>query len=134
MKIFQKMKFFFVRISGFFRIFAVFSGFLRIFADFNFLSQFFIKKINFLFFFVKQIYIFFFYFWVFLLKAAQKKLFQFSKIPKVNARGRISGFFRFYPDFNFLSQFFLKKDKFFIFIFCKKFIFFSFIFGFFCEI
>ena len=84
--------------TGFLRFFVFFSGFLRIFADFNFLSQFFIKKINFLFlFFVKQIYIFFFYFWVFLLKAAQKKLFQFSKIPKVNARGRISGFFRFYP-------------------------------------
>ena len=33
-----------------------------------------------------------------------------------------SGFIRFYPDFNFLSE---EKDKFFIFIFCKKFIFFS---------
>ena len=104
---------FFVRISGFLRIFADFPGFLRIFADFNFLSQFFI------FIFCKKIYIFFFYFWVFLLKSAQKKLSQFSKIPKVNVLGRISGFFRFYPDFcgfirfypdfNFLSQFFFEK-------------------------
>ena len=104
---------FFVRISGFLRIFADFPGFLRIFADFNFLSQFFI------FIFCKKIYIFFFYFWVLLLKSAQKKLSQFSKIPKVNVLGRISGFFRFYPefcgfirifaDFNFLSQFFFEK-------------------------
>ena len=78
MKIFQKMKDFFVRISGFLRIFAVFPGFLRISADFNFLSQFFI------FIFCKKIYIFFFYFWVFLLKSAQNILSQFSKIPKVN--------------------------------------------------
>ena len=118
---------------GFLRFFVFFSGFLRIFADFNFLSQFFI------FIFCKKIYIFFFYFWVFLLKSAQKKLSQFSKIPKVNVLGRISGFFRFYPDFcGFIRiliscpNFFLKKNKFFIFIFCKKFIFFSFIFGFFC--
>ena len=103
MKIFQKMKDFFVRISGFLRIFAVFSGFIRIFPDFNFLFQFFILI------FCKKIYIFFFYFWVFLLKSAQKILSQFSKIPKVNVLGRISGFFRFYPDFNFLSQFFFEK-------------------------
>ena len=112
MKIFQKMKDFFVRISGFLRIFADFPGFLRIFADFNCLSQFFI------FIFCKKIYIFFFYFWVFLLKSL-KILSQFSKIPKVNVPGRISGFFRFYPDFcgfirfypdfNFLSQFFFEK-------------------------
>ena len=103
MKIFQKMKDFFVRISGFFRILP----------DFNFLSQFFI------FIFCKKFIYFFFYFWVFLLKSAQKILSQFSKIPKVNVLGRISGFFRFYPDFcgfirfypdfNFLSQFFFEK-------------------------
>ena len=57
MKIFQKMKDFFVRISGFLRIFAVFPGFLRISADFNFLSQF-LKKI----FFVKNLFIFSFIF------------------------------------------------------------------------
>ena len=62
-----------------------FSGFLRIFADFNFLSQFFIKKDKFfIFIFCRKIYIFFFYFWVFLLKSAQKKLSKFSKILKVN--------------------------------------------------
>ena len=101
-----------MRISGFLRIFAVFPGFLRISADFNFLSQFFI------FIFCKKIYIFFFYFWVFLLKSAQKKLSQFSKIPKVNVLGRISGFFRFYPDLSGFIRiliscpnFFLKKDN-----------------------
>ena len=89
MKIFQKMKDFFVRISGFLRFFAVFSGFLRIF--------FFVKNL-FIFIFCKKNYIFFFYFWVFLLKSAQKILSQFSKIPKVNVLGRISGFFRIYPE------------------------------------
>ena len=72
---------FFVRI---FFGFPDFSGFLRIFADFNFLSQFFFEKDKFLFFFCKKIIYFFFYFWVFLLKSVQKKLSQFSKIPKVN--------------------------------------------------
>ena len=114
MKIFQKMKDFFVRISGFLRIFAVFPGFLRISADFNFLSQFFI------FIFCKKIYIFFFYFWVFLLKSVQKILSQFSKIPKVNVPEDFlgfplfSGFIRKNPDFLFLVPIF---DKFFIFIF-----------------
>ena len=102
MKIFQKMKDFFVRIFWI-------SGFLRILISCpNFLFLFFLKFIYFL-----------FYFWVFLLKSAQQILSQFSKIPKVNVLGRISGFFRFYPDFcgfirfypdfNFLSQFFFEK-------------------------
>ena len=39
-------------------------------------------------------------------------------------------FFRFSADFNFLSQFFIKKDKFFIFIFCKKTYFFLLFLGF----
>ena len=52
---------------------------------------------------------------------------QFSKIPKVNVPEpvfSISGFFRIFPDFNFLSQFLFEKEKFFIFVFCKNFYFF----------
>ena len=41
-----------------------------------------------------------------------------------------SGFLRIFADFNFLSQFFLEKYKFFIFIFCKKIIYFFYIFFF----
>ena len=105
------------------------SGFNRIFPVFNFLSQFFLKKINFLFlkclFFI---FIFFYIFLIFLQNSVQKKLSQFLKFPKVNVLGRISGFVRIFPVFNFLSQFFLKKINFlflkiFIFLFIYFFIF-----------
>ena len=113
-----------MRISGFLRIFAVFPGFLRIFADFNFLSQFF---------FVKNLY-FFLLFLGFSAKISTKNLVPIFK----NSQGQcprkdfrifpvLSGFIRILIS---CPNFFLKKDKFFIFIFCKKFIFFSFILGF----
>ena len=100
------------------------SGFLRIFADFNFLSQFF---------FVKNLY-FFLLFLGFSAKISTKNLvpiFENSQgqCPRKDCRifPVLSGFIRILIS---CPNFFLKKDKFFIFIFCKKFIFFSFILGF----
>ena len=116
--------------------FPDFSGFIRFYPDFNFLSQFFWKKDNFfIFIFVKNLYIFLL-FLGFSAKISTKNLvpiFENSQgqCPRKDFRifPVLSGFIRILIS---CPNFFIKKDKFFIFIFCKKFIFFSFIFGFFC--